>query len=319
MSTSRRPISRSITKLAASLFTDSSQAERFLSSLHQGSCSSEALINLRPLPDDFPLSFLPRLSWQPEFTERLVSGSRAGALRWHEQGYYYCLDLSSVFCAAPLNSISALEGCSVLDMCASPGGKAIFAYRALRPSQLVCNEVIGKRLPALLSNLKRCRVTQALVSSSDSSRFSADAPSSFDLVIVDAPCSGQSLAFRGERAPGAFHAATINLNANRQRRILANACCCVKPGGYILYCTCTFSPKENEQVVEWLLRKFPNFEACKVDTLQDFQSRLCDLPCYRIFPHQGAGAGGFTCLLHRSVDEETGDFDPDRFRIIQRL
>ncbi len=121
-----------------------------------------------------------------------------------------------------------------------------------------------------------------------------------DVVVVDAPCTGQSLLAKGETAPGCFHPVQINKNANRQRRILANAAQAVAPEGYLAYMTCAYSPEENEDTIAWLLARFPQFQPVIVPALHLFQSHLTDLPCYRMMPQDGLGAGAFTCLLRHS-------------------
>src|SRR5690606_2144976 len=158
-------------------------------------------------------------------------------------GQFYVFDFASVLMGLPMTEIP-LEKPSVLDLCASPGGKSVFAWRALSPSRLVSNEVIGKRTAALRSNLKRCHLP-AEVKSLDPEIFVKEGQE-FDVVIVDAPCSGQSLIAKGETAPGCFHPTNVNTCMKRQRRITANAAQCVKDGGYMLYSTCTYSPEENE-------------------------------------------------------------------------
>ena len=148
--------------------------------------------------------------------------------RSHEAGRYYLLDMSSVFASC---AMSAFQGTpeSILDVCASPGGKSLLAWRRFHPTQMQCNEVIGKRIPALVSNLKRCGVHSASVHSLDPSVLGQQVLGSADIVIVDAPCSGQSLLGKGKEAEGCFHPAQINMNCKRQRRILASVAPCVKP------------------------------------------------------------------------------------------
>jgi hypothetical protein len=124
-------------------------------------------------------------------------------------------------------------------------------------------------------------------------------PAVADLVIVDAPCSGQSmLCSRGE-APGAFHPVTIAMNERRQRRILAQAAQLVADSGYLVYSTCTFAQAENEGNVEWLLDTFPDFTALTLETFQAYRSHLSDTACYRLWPQQGEGAGAFCAVLQR--------------------
>ncbi|MBE9012879.1 RsmB/NOP family class I SAM-dependent RNA methyltransferase, partial [Pseudanabaenaceae cyanobacterium LEGE 13415] len=114
------------------------------------------------------------------------------------------------------------------------------------------------------------------------------------------PCSGQSLIAKGGKAEGCFHPININKNANRQKRILANSAQLVKPQGYLVYMTCTYSTEENEQVIDWLIERFPQFETVEVQKLESYRSHLTDKFCYRIFPHDRFGAGAFTALLRNT-------------------
>jgi 16S rRNA C967 or C1407 C5-methylase (RsmB/RsmF family) len=160
--------------------------------------------------------------------------------------------------------------------------------------------VVGKRLPQLISNLKRCQIERAIALRLEVETLAAMIPKTAQVVLVDAPCSGQSLLAKGEKSPGCFHPATINGNANRQKRILANSAQLVAPQGYLVYTTCTYSPEENEQVIEWLIKRFPQFQSVEVASLADFQSALSHFYCYRMFPQTGLGAGAFTALLRNT-------------------
>ncbi len=292
-----RPPSRNIDRLARSLFADRERQEILIEALFKGESEAPALLWLAERPVEAPFVSQPRTSWQPEFVDLIDSGQRPGAHPLHQAGAYYCLDFSSVFEASLVRH--CLDVSSILDVCAAPGGKSVFAYRALAPARLVSNEVIGKRRGALVSNLKRCAVDVATVTGIDSARLKSSLAETFCLVIVDAPCSGQSLEAKGSSAEGAFHPVTINMNANRQKRIVANSLQLVRPGGYLAYMTCTFSPKENEGVVEWVRKKFPEFVTVACETLAGFQSELSSEHCYRLFPFQGMGAGGFCSLFRR--------------------
>jgi 16S rRNA C967 or C1407 C5-methylase (RsmB/RsmF family) len=123
--------------------------------------------------------------------------------------------------------------------------------------------------------------------------------------MVDAPCSGQSLVARGKESPGCFHPATINMNANRQRRILSNSVKTVRSGGYLIYMTCTYSLKENERNVDWLLKKNPEFESVSVNTISEYQSSYSTRHCYRMWPMGGEGAGGFVAVLKKTNAAES--------------
>ncbi|BAY31485.1 hypothetical protein NIES2107_33440 [Nostoc carneum NIES-2107] len=297
-------------KLAKRLFANVDIQEKFIAELIDPQPFHPCILWCQSRPNISPFSVEIPASWQPEFVDRLPLGEKPGKHPLHDQGDFYCLDFSSVFAAAPLLTITPSVKL-IFDMCAAPGGKSIFAWKALQPELLISNEVIGKRLGMLISNLKRCQIKPSFVVNRDSSILAETIPLSSNLVLVDAPCSGQSLLAKGEKAPGCFHPTNINKCANRQKRIIANSARLVSPQGYLAYMTCTYSPEENEEVCEWFLQRFPQFEAIPVTNFQNYQSHLTDIPCYRLFPQDRLGAGAFTVLFKntelgdsKEVDEE---------------
>ncbi|MFN8390249.1 MAG: RsmB/NOP family class I SAM-dependent RNA methyltransferase [Bdellovibrionota bacterium] len=308
-------VSNNFSKLRDKLFPSESERQLFEQALDAARAQSPALIWVKDRPQESSFAMLERAAFQPSFVDRVAPDTRAGAHAFHEQGFYYCLDCSSVF-EASVTSVISPKPRLVLDMCAAPGGKTVFLSRAFEPELLVANEAIRKRTAQLISNIRRCGIA-ARVCSRDPSFFAEQLPAAFDLVLVDAPCSGQSLLARGQKAPGCFHPSTINLCSNRQKRIVANAAASVAAGGYLAYMTCTYSPEENERVVEWLLKKFPQFHPCAVPTLAEFQSQLTEIPCYRLFPQQGLGAGGFTALLKNS--EPPSEDRPSTEELLDRI
>jgi len=304
-------VSNTLKRLARRLFDEEDQQQAFIQSLVQPVTFPVAVVWLdeseRPASG---FATLPRPEWLPTYIDLVDIAERPGRHPLHDQGAFYCLDPSSVFMSLSLTAIDERMSGVVLDACASPGGKSILSWRALRPDLLVSNEVIGKRVGALISNLKRCQIQPATVLSADTKALAEQAAQAADVVVVDAPCSGQSMIARGKDSPGCFHPATINMNANRQRRILANSSRVVRPGGFLAYMTCTFSLKENERNLEWFLKKHPKFQCIEVPLLEQFQSQFSDSPYYRMWPESGQGAGGFTVLLQRSDDDsqENGCF-----------
>lgn len=291
---------RLLQKFSQKLFADPVEQAQFVEALVQPRSFHPCILWLKERPEPLPFVVEPPLDWQPDFVDLLALDAKPGRHSLHEQGAFYCLDFSSVFAASVLQQIQRpIE--TVLDMCAAPGGKSVFAWKALQPKLLLSNEVIGKRLGALMSNLKRCRVQPCAAMSFDSSVLAAEIPATADLVIVDAPCTGQSLLAKGEKNPGCFHPVNINKNANRQKRILANSAQIVAPQGFLAYMTCAYSPEENEQVTEWLLQKFPQFQPIEVPHLTAYQSHLTRQPCYRMFPQTGLGAGAFAVLLQNTA------------------
>ncbi|TVQ11510.1 MAG: RsmB/NOP family class I SAM-dependent RNA methyltransferase, partial [Leptolyngbya sp. DLM2.Bin27] len=234
-------------KLSRRLFAEEADRDAFVDALAHPQPYPAALVWTQPRPEVMPFAIAPSLPWQPAWVDRLGPDQRPGQHPLHQAGAYYCLDMASVFSAAVLSAI-APPVVSVLDLCAAPGGKSLLARQAYHPQHLWCNEVVRKRVKILIANLKRCGATEALVFNLDPQAFAEHLPQGIDLVVVDAPCSGQSLLAKGDPALGCFHPVTIKKNASRQKRILTSATQTVAEGGYLAYMTCTFSPEENEQV-----------------------------------------------------------------------
>jgi 16S rRNA C967 or C1407 C5-methylase (RsmB/RsmF family) len=307
-------VSKLLLKLSNKLFAATHEQAAFIQALIHPQPYPSCILrvkgpqekDVRSHPNSLPFSIEPSLPWQPTFIDRIRITEKPGAHPLHEAGAYYCLDFSSVFAASVIEALSEPPKV-VMDICAAPGGKSIFAWQRFRPEQLVSNETIGKRVGMLIGNLKRCHIHPAIVLSTDPSQLSLRLPQTANLVLVDAPCSGQSLLAKGGQAEGCFHPVTIKQNAQRQKRILAHAAQVVAPQGYLVYMTCTFSPEENEQVGQWLLRKFPQLESRPVKHLTEYQSHLTDLPCYRMWPQSGLGAGAFAMLFQNT---ETGPTQP---------
>ncbi len=270
-------------RLARRLFATSGEADAFVRAVSGGACAVPVAV--------FPPGSVPERGGLPEWVPACVGRpdpSNAAA---------YGLDLSSVWAAMVLSEVSPVR--ALLDLCAAPGGKSVIAARVLQPEMQVANETVGKRLGPLRHNLARCGV-RAFTQRQGPEWWAEQAAGCFDVVVVDAPCSGQSLVARGVENRGCFHPSVVDGNARRQRGILARAAQCVADGGWLAYLTCTYSPEENERTVAWFLRRHPGWAAVEVPVLRPWQSPHVAVPCHRLGPHQGVGAGGFSCLLRRA-------------------
>lgn len=288
-------MSKQLVKLSQKILGPELQ-NAFVELVEAGVTSPHALIWMQN-PIAHGMKTLTPPDYLPNWIQFVEAAERPGKDAMHEAGAYYVMDPSS---ALMMVGAFQLKATSVLDMCAAPGGKSAIAWRALQPQTLVCNEVVSKRHRALTSNLARCHI-DGIVTQQDPSNW-ATSDLKFDLVIVDAPCSGQSLYARGEAETGCFHPSTVNGCRLRQRRIIAESAKCVAPGGHMIYSTCTYAPEENEDIIEWFLKKNPNFKARAVPELAPFKSQLTDASAYRFFPSQELGSGGFTALLQNQED-----------------
>jgi 16S rRNA C967 or C1407 C5-methylase (RsmB/RsmF family) len=311
MTRSATPLMR---RCAASLFPDDAgEQERFLAALTEPTSPVSPplravvwMVEPRDSEEDrFETLALRDLGLElPPGAEILRRGERVGGRAPFVAGDCYALDLSSVLGgSAMLATAEAGPSPRVVDACASPGGKSILAARWLAPSLLLANEFVLKRLGPLRHNLKRCRVAGAYTQSLAVDRLAEIAPGAFDLALVDAPCSGQSLLAKGTENPGCFHPSTVKGNARRQARILAAAADTVRSGGHLLYTTCTFSLRENEDLVRRFLESRADFATVAVAPLERHRSRHADFPCYRFYPHRDEGAGGFAALLRREGEK----------------
>lgn len=243
---------------------------------------------------------------------------RPGAECLYAAGAYFIQDAASML---PITLLAPHPGELICDLCAAPGGKATAIAEALGDSGwLLANEAIQSRLAPLELNLARTGSDRYVTTNCDPEQLAQQLPHQFDAILVDAPCSGQTLIGKGKQSYSSMGESAIELNAARQTRILDAAEQLVRPGGRLVYSTCTLATAENEVQVESFLQRHPDWELVSVDsliqqlgasntllaeTLLRHQSLI--LPgCYRLWPHRDRCAGGFAALLRK----KEGDFQP---------
>lgn len=201
---------------------------------------------------------------------------------------------------APARLLDAQPGERVLDLCAAPGGKST-QIAALMAGQglLVCNEPVPNRAQILSRNVERMGVRNAVVVSALPDALAPRFPAFFDRILVDAPCSGEGMFRRQPEARGEWDADSPHRCADRQMEILEQAAKMLRPGGTMVYSTCTFNDIENEGVLKRFLALHPEF------TLQPFA--LPGLPeakdgYLHLYPHEMRGEGHFVSRLNKSAD-----------------
>ena len=201
---------------------------------------------------------------------------------------------------APAALLDPQPGERVLDLCAAPGGKSTQLARAMDGRGiLVCNEISPKRAKILSGNIERLGIANALVLNETPERLAERLPGWFDRVLVDAPCSGEGMFRKEEAALTDWSEATVAMCAARQRGILEAAARLLRPGGRLVYSTCTFAPEENEGVIEAFLQEHPEFRPETVEAPW-FAPGLTDTPgMYRLWPHRLRGEGQFAAVLRR--------------------
>lgn len=180
-----------------------------------------------------------------------------GKLPLHEAGAYYIQEPSAMM---PVELLAPVPGERVLDLCAAPGGKSTqIAGRLQGMGLLVSNEVVPARAKTLSRNIERMGVVNAVVLHESPQRLAEHFPAFFDKILVDAPCSGEGMFRKDPAACGEWSLAQVEKCADRQREILSHAAEMLRPGGTLVYATCTFAPRENEETAAWFVKEFPQF------------------------------------------------------------
>ena len=236
--------------------------------------------------------------WEPEGFY-YDPDSRPGLHVYHEAGVYYLQEASAM---APVALLDPQPGEKICDLCSAPGGKTTqIAGRMMGKGFLLCNEYSPKRAKILSRNIERMAVSNALVTNETVDRLAARFPGFFDRVLVDAPCSGEGMFRKEEAAVTDWSQETVEMCARRQAEILDSAAKMVRPGGRLVYSTCTFAPEEDELAVEEFLQAHP-----------EFQPEILDAPWFvsvpngghRLWPHKLLGEGHFAAVLKKISGEE---------------
>ncbi|MFN3848680.1 MAG: methyltransferase RsmF C-terminal domain-like protein [Spirosomataceae bacterium] len=243
------------------------------------------------------------------------------AIPWHSEGFYlserpiftldpafhagayYVQEASSMFVAeAVKQTVNLSKPLKVLDLCAAPGGKTTLLASLLnKNSLLVANEVIKSRVGILKENLEKWGFSNYIVANHDPEEM-VELEGFFDVVLVDAPCSGEGLFRKDPKAVNEWSENNVNICSARQKRILQAASMLVAPKGILVYSTCTYNDKENQQNTSWLTQ-VADFEEVKLDIPSDWNidnSRSG----YQFFPHRVKGEGFFLSVFKKKFGDD---------------
>lgn len=262
--------------------------------------SPEDFARLAPFP-------LERIPWVPNgfFYGEGVFPARHP---YYAAGLYYLQEPSAM---VPASRLPVEAGDRVLDLCAAPGGKATeLAVRAGDQGLLVANDISASRAKALLHNLELFGASHILVTNEVPARLAAAWPEYFDKILVDAPCSGEGMFRKDPDVIRSWSPDRVEYFAKQQRSILKSAVALLRPGGMLLYSTCTFSPQEDEGSISWLLEEYPDMELVPLERPEGFSQGRPEWGngdpalegCLRIWPHKMKGEGHFAALLQKAED-----------------
>lgn len=212
---------------------------------------------------------------------------RPGKHPYHEAGVYYIQEPSAMMPAALLG---AKPGERILDLCAAPGGKSTQIASAMQQQGiLISNEIHPARAKILSENMERMGVRNAIVTNETPQALAPRFPSYFDRIVVDAPCSGEGMFRKNEEAVSQWSLENVQLCADRQDEILDCADVMLRPGGTLVYSTCTFATLENEGSISRFLQRHPDYEV---------------LEQKRLWPHKINGEGHFVAVLKKTSDND---------------
>lgn len=226
-------------------------------------------------------------------------------------GAYYVQEASSMFLEqAVKQSVDLEQPLHVLDLCAAPGGKSTLLQSLISPaSLLVSNEVIKGRVTVLAENITKWGAANVIVTNNDPKDFQR-LPGYFDLVVVDAPCSGSGLFRKDANAINEWSEQNVELCSQRQQRILADILPALKDGGVLIYSTCSFSPEEDEAIADWLVND-QQLTGIRLAVNEAWNITETNAPetsayGYRFFPDQLKGEGFYIAAFKKSGSPTAG-------------
>lgn len=298
----RQPLHPAFCQMIRSLLPE--EADRLLDTLDTPPSVSVRLSRTKPCRESLPFVLEDAVPWsgglgfylseRPSFTADPL---------WHAGGYYV-QEASSMLlsCIAPLLGGEPIDA---LDLCAAPGGKSTLLLDLLpRGSALVSNEIMRARAQILTENIQKWGSASSIVTSAEPQMLGR-LREAFDLILVDAPCSGEGMFRKDEEARQQWSPDLVQQCAERQRGILEDIWPALRPGGLMVYSTCTYSEQEDESQLRYLIEEL-GAEALPLPELPPIvtPSPLCSYPCYRMMPHRLRGEGLFLALVRKPSQGE---------------
>lgn len=268
---------------------------------------------------------LKQVPWEPNgfYYE---SDDQPGKHPWHEAGVYYIQEPSAM---APAAYLEAKSGERILDLCAAPGGKTTQIASYMKGQGiLVCNEIHPARAKILSENVERMGIPNAMVTNESPQKLAEIFDEYFDRILVDAPCSGEGMFRKNEEACDEWSLENVRICANRQDEILDCAAAMLRPGGRIVYSTCTFAPAENEGSMARFLIRHPDYELLEIPLYEGMERGI---PAWaythgnednglseevvvkmhiertiRLWPHKLQGEGHYLAVLQKAGEVPEG-------------
>lgn len=261
--------------------------------------SVEDFLKIAPWP-------LERVPWIPNGFYYDGSVYQPAKHPYYFAGLYYLQEPSAM---TPASRLPVEPGDKVLDVCAAPGGKATELGAKLgSEGVLIANDISNSRARGLLKNLELFGIGNMMVISEEPGKLMEFFPEYFDKILIDAPCSGEGMFRKEKKMVKAWEEHGPEFFSKLQRSIITQAAAMLKPGGMLLYSTCTFDSLENEQTIEYLMEQYPEFEICDMEGYEGFakgrpeetSANIVEMEkTVRIFPHRMQGEGHYLALMKK--------------------
>ncbi len=281
------------------------EAEAFFDSFEQKPISAYRTNPLKEKQLDFP-NAIPSTPWGHY-------GKISGKSIEHTTGLVYSQEPAAQIVA---QIAEPQEGMKVLDLAAAPGGKTTHLLSYLNNTGLlVSNEISNKRSKILVENVERFGARNVIVTNESSQRLAKCFNSFFDLIVFDGPCSGEGMFRKDPQAIQYWHKDYPTECAQLQRDILKEAIKMLAHGGILVYSTCTWSPEENEEVVNWLLQEYDYLELVDIPKLNGMVEGINVPQVARMYPHHFQGEGQFVAKLRDTRSKEAQKIKPKAQKI----
>ncbi|MCI5596869.1 MAG: RsmB/NOP family class I SAM-dependent RNA methyltransferase [Lachnospiraceae bacterium] len=240
---------------------------------------------------------------------------------YYYAGLYYIQEPSAM---TPASFLPVEPGDKVLDLCAAPGGKTTeLGGKLQKKGVLVSNDISISRTKALLHNIEMAGIPNVVVLSEEPAKLAARFEGYFDKILVDAPCSGEGMFRKDPMMIKEWSPDKVEKYGALQKEIVSEAVKMLKPGGMMIYSTCTFAPEENEQTIEYLLERNEDLSLVELPMFDGFDhghpewsktGREDLVHCRRLWPHRMEGEGHFVALLQKSPDSPIRKLRPYQYK-----
>lgn len=278
---------------------------------YQGLRFNPLKVNLSEFVKKNPFHLTP-IPWA-EYGYYYEGQDQPGKHVYHEAGVYYIQEPSAM---APAEYLEAQPGERILDLCAAPGGKSTQIAASMNgQGLLISNEIHPARAKILSENIERMGIRNAIVTNETPRNLADTFIEYFDRIMVDAPCSGEGMFRKNEAACEEWSLENVSLCATRQEEILDCAASMLRPGGRIVYSTCTFAPSENEESINRFVKRHPEFSVVEIELVDGMEHGIAEWAInpvdgiertIRLWPHKLRGEGHYIAVLQKegSISEE---------------